>query len=275
MHAALEQQLKIWVVKKQQGASILKDMQNLFHDEFRRAYGWDSSEPHFLYPPEEDPALLIGRALLNASRATAIVFWEHQQAGHTAHHTEQLTPELEITSMPVHTRAELDIVRAKKGMTLMLSYGNDLRSALLDTGLLYRARCDDGQERTYVKQREIRKTLVDIAHITTCKNEVDMAGFRRVSGRKFCNCICYARYGCCGHLKFLSWTASHLNTHPAPGPLNTAAAQTRSTARFQNCEETSGTVGRFTLHWLPEKKETCVTFIGSSNHVHHLVFFED
>ena len=108
VHAAFEQQLKNWAMKQQQGANILKDMQKLYHDEFRRAYGWDGSEPHFLYPPTEDPALLNGQALLNAGRATAIVFWEHQQAGHSEHHTEQLTPELEITSMPVNTRVELE-----------------------------------------------------------------------------------------------------------------------------------------------------------------------
>ena len=108
VHAAFEQQLKNWAMKQQQGANILKDMQKLYHDEHRRAYGWDGSEPHFLYPPTEDPALLNGQALLNAGRATAIVFWEHQQAWHSVHHTEQLTPELEITSMPVNTRVELE-----------------------------------------------------------------------------------------------------------------------------------------------------------------------
>ena len=142
-----------------------------------------------LHPPEEDPALLNGQTLPNAGRATAIVLREHQQAWHYVHYTEQTTPELETTSMPEHTRVELDTARAKTGTTFMRPYGEDFRSALLDAGLLHGARCEDGRERIFVKQREIRKTLVDIAYITTCKSEVDMAGFRRATRRKFCTCI--------------------------------------------------------------------------------------
>ena len=227
VHAAFEQQLKNWALKKQQGACNFRDMQRLYHDECRRAYGWDGSEPYFLYPPADDPALLNGQPLLNAGRATAIAFWEHQESGNCVHYTKQFTAELEITAMPLNTSVELDIPRAKTGMALMRSYGDKLRTALLDAGLLYKARGDDGQERIFAKQRQVRKTFVDIAYIITCKNEVDMAGFRRASRRKFCTCIWHARYCGCEHMKFLSWTATPLNPDPAPTPQHIPLKRTR------------------------------------------------
>ena len=96
-----------------------------------------------------------------------------------------LTSELPITSMPVHTRVELDIVRAQPGMTLMRPYSEDLRRALLDAGLPYPARCDDGRERIFAKRR--KKKFVVIAYMIKCKSEDGPA-----SRRKFCTCIWYA-----------------------------------------------------------------------------------
>ena len=146
----------------------------------------------------------------------------------------------------------------------MRSHGDDFRSALLDAGLLYRARCDDGRERTFAKPREIRKTFVDIAYIITCKNQVDMASFRGASGRKFCTCNWHARYGGCEHLKFQLWSATHLNANPAPSRQNFPLQRKRSRKQDSSIVKKPGVQkdAGFMLHWLHRmQKETRVTFI--------------
>ena len=79
VHDSFEKQVRNWTMKKQEGAGVLKDMQQLYQNDFARVYDWDDQRKHFTYPPKEDPGLLNGQPLIAAGRTTALMFWDTQQ----------------------------------------------------------------------------------------------------------------------------------------------------------------------------------------------------
>ena len=158
----------------------------------------------YLMPRGEDRSVENGSTLTRVGRSHALALWEAMESAHTKgdriHTAVDISANTQVVAMVANSTNPFVEDDAIRGANMLFLAGSDLQHILLDGGLLYATRCNDGVERLCTSTARVRATFENLCYVIISK---DSTYYKNCSFGPVCTCQWFCRYARCEHLTFV------------------------------------------------------------------------
>ena len=178
-------------------------MQRLYSDKWQLQLDWHATEPLCVQPPSDTLHFLAGDLLHRCGRSTATDFAEAARSGRVVHQVLDISESLQIVAMcfRVAETNTLDIDAAQHGARLLFLHSADLRTELLQCGLLDR--------QGWFQLTATKKLFDDIVYVLAKPAwHVPHANY----AGPLCTCPCFCRFAACEHAEYAKMLSLRVRT---------------------------------------------------------------
>ena len=125
-------------------------------------------------PRGEDRSVENGSTLTRGGRSHALALWEAMESAHTKgdriHTAVDISANMQVVAMVANSTNPFVEDDAIRGANMLFLAGSDLQHILLDGGLLYATRCNDGVERLCTSTARVRATFENLCYVIISKD---------------------------------------------------------------------------------------------------------